>query len=129
MCSAFLEFMPKSCRTFRAYSERQLFERLRQGISSGQGGDYLANLHYMVDDDLIIIDDVGSSGHNSWREEVLMELVDYRYKDGRKSIFTSNLERDDFKNIYGERIYSRLFSTQNTIVSLFGMPDLRQMGF
>ncbi len=128
MCSAFIEMMPNKCRTFRAYSERRLFERLRQGISSGVGGDYISNLHDLVDDDLIIVDDIGSSGHNAWREEILMELVDYRYKDGKKTVFTSNLSKSDFRSIYGERITSRLFSSQNTIVELFGMPDLRQQG-
>lgn len=128
MCSAFLDFMPSKCRTFRAYSERQLFERIRQGISSGQGGDYLAHLHDLIDDDFIIIDDLGSSGHNAWREEIIMEALDYRYKDCRKTLITSNLSELDFRQIYGERISSRLFASENIIISLFGMPDLRQKG-
>lgn len=127
MCAAFLERIPEGCRTVRAYSERKLFERLRDGISTGQG-DYLANLHYLIDDDLIILDDIGSSGHNAWREEVLMEALDYRYKDGKKTIITSNLTKAEFKSIYGDRIASRLFAAENTLLNLFGMPDLRQEG-
>jgi DNA replication protein DnaC len=127
ICSAMLEDFPKGNLTVRAYSERKLFEKLREGINSNQG-DYLTNLHYLIDDDLIILDDVGSSGHNAWREEVLMEFIDFRYKDGKKTVITSNLSIDLFKGVYGERITSRLFAAENSIVSLFGMPDLRQEG-
>lgn len=127
MCSALLEVKPKGIRTFRAYSERKLLERLRQGISNSEG-DYMTNLHHLLDDDFIIIDDLGSSGHNAWREEILMEAVDFRYKDKRKTVITSNLSKEAFRATYGERITSRLFSADNTIVSLFGMPDLRSQG-
>lgn len=127
ICSALLEDFPDGVLTVRAYSERKLLEKLREGISSNRG-DYLSQLHYMIDDDLVILDDIGSSGHNEWREEVLMEALDYRYKDGKKTVITSNLDRQQFKDTYGERIHSRLFATENNIVNLFGMPDLRQQG-
>lgn len=127
ICSALLEDFPQGNLTVRAYSERKLFERLRAGISANHG-DYMDHLHQLIDDDLVILDDVGSSGHNAWREEVLMEALDYRYKDGKKTVITSNLDQDDFKRTYGERITSRLFASENSVVSLFGMPDLRQQG-
>lgn len=129
ICSALMEIMPKRVTSIRAYSERKLLEKLRMGISQGVEGDYMSHLHYLIDDDFVIIDDLGSSGHNAWREEILMEAIDYRYKDGKKTVFTSNLSSKDFMDVYGERIKSRLFATENTVVSLFGQPDLRAQGF
>jgi len=127
ICAAMLEVIPLGIRSFRAYSERKLLEKLRQGISNSEG-DYMSHLHYLLDDDFIILDDLGSSGHNAWREEILMEAIDFRYKDKRKTVITSNLNKQDFRATYGERITSRLFSADNVIVSLFGMPDLRAQG-
>jgi len=102
--------------------------KVRQSISDNSSGDYLEYLHSLLDDDFIIIDDVGSSGHTEWREEVLMEAIDFRYENMMPTMFTSNLSKQDFYEVYGQRIASRLFATENTIVSLDGMEDFRQFG-
>lgn len=82
----------------------------------------------MIDDDLVILDDIGSSGHTDWREEVLMEALDFRYREMKKTIVTSNLTEEEFKDVYGFRCASRLFAAENFIIKLFGNPDLRAQG-
>jgi DNA replication protein DnaC len=125
-CSALIEVMPQTMQTFRAYHERALLKRLRDKMQDG--GDYLQELHYLTDDDLIIVDDIGSSGHTDWREEILMELLDYRYSQRKPTVFTSNLNRGDFYNIYHPRIASRMFAKENTIIDLSHMKDQRMNG-
>jgi len=127
-CSAMIEIIFNKFETFRAFDERDLLRKLRQGMGSSMHGDYLDHLQQLIDDELIIIDDVGSSGHTEWREEALMEAIDFRYGSTLPTIFTSNLSKKDFYQIYGQRISSRLFAKENTIIDLEGMPDLREKG-
>ena len=126
-CSAVLERMFGKVQHCRAHKEGSLFRRLRQGFSENSAGDYLTHLKGLIDDEFIIIDDVGSTGHTDWREEILMEAIDYRYTSGLPTLITSNLSRKQFYEIYNTRIGSRLFAKRNTIIDLEGMPDLRQV--
>ncbi len=109
--------------TVRYWNERQLFNRLRSQMENGR--DYLADLQEMCDDELLIFDDLGSSGITDWRKEVLFELVDFRYSSNKPTIFTSNLSRDDIYRNLGERLHSRMFARGNTILEIAGA-DLRQ---
>jgi DNA replication protein DnaC len=125
-CAALLGFLPKGTYSVRAYSERALLRRLRNGIKDQSAGDYLQHLEHLVDDDFIIIDDVGSSGHTDWREEVLMELIDYRYSNRKPTVITSNLSPVELRSVYGSRIASRLLARENTVIDMSSVPDLRQ---
>lgn len=130
LCAALFELIPRAFTTYRCYTERHLLERLRQGISSGLNGDYLSHLHDLVDDELFILDDIGSSGQGqtAWREEILMEVLDHRYKHKSASVYTSNLTRVDFEMQYHLRISSRLFAAENFILDMASMPDQRALG-
>jgi DNA replication protein DnaC len=88
-------------------------------------GDYLDCLKLLIDDDIVIIDDVGSQPHNEWREEVFFDLVDDRYNSMKPTIFTSNYTVLDFKQIYQPRVFSRLFSKENIIIEIKDGQDLR----
>ena len=128
LCAALYAYVAKSFRTIRCYHERELLQKLRHLISGPGYGDYLAYLHYLTDDDLIILDDVGSSGFNEWREEVIFEFVDYRYNQQKATIITSNLAYDDFDQLSKGRIASRLFADENTILDFSPIGDLRKEG-
>lgn len=120
--------MPKGIRCVRGYSEKTLLKTVRQSISNRGSGDYITFLRSMLDDDLIIIDDIGSSGHTVWREEVILDSIDIRYADMMPTVFTSNLSEEQLYEIYGQRIASRLLAKENIIVDLFDHNDLRQIG-
>lgn len=126
-CSAMLERLPKNVRFVRAYNEKDLLRRIRQSFSDPSSGDYITYLQSMIDDDLIIIDDFGCSGHTDWREEILFEAIDYRYSKKMPTIITSNLTREEIFSTYGKRIGSRLFSKENLVIN-FDDFDLRQEG-
>lgn len=124
-CSAIIDQMAHRAQSIRGYNERDLLRKVRDTIGNGSSGDYLQHLHMFIDDPLIIIDDVGSSGHTDWREEVLMETIDYRYAKELPMIVTSNLHKQEFFAQYGQRITSRLFSKENICISMNGMVDHR----
>lgn len=136
LCAALTEWSIKNFNTRRYHKEEDILRRLRKGISEGIG-DYLIDLEFMIDDELVILDDVGS-GINpdkvtyrdlEFRREVFYSFLDYRYNRRAPTIITSNFTRKEFLEVYSERIESRLFATENTIIEIFGDGlDKRQQG-
>lgn len=57
---------------------------------------------------LLVLDDMGTEQSSSPWAAQLDELVDRRYGDRLKTIFTTNLDADKFKLRYGERIADRI---------------------
>ena len=117
----------KKFNSIRVWKENDLYQKLREQISENKG-DYLKELSYMIDDQLVMVDDLGISKHNDWREEILFELIDTRYNSTLPTIFTSNLSSKQFKEIYHLRIASRLFASESIIVEIPNGEDLRIKG-
>lgn len=136
-CSALTEWHLEAFRSSRYWRERDLLASLRQKISDGNG-DYARALEYLIDDDIVILDDVGS-GINvekasfrdlEWRTEILFAFLDQRYNSMKPTIITSNFDKKSFETVYSERVASRLFAKENTIISIFDHSaiDKRTMG-
>jgi DNA replication protein DnaC len=126
LCSAMCNWALEKFRYVRYHREYDLLTKLRQGISEGTG-DYLKALEYLTDDDLIMLDDVGSginpnkNSHRDleWRREVFFSFLDQRYNSMKPTIITSNFSRRDFTDVFSERVSSRLFASENTIIEIF----------
>lgn len=58
--------------------------------------------------DLLIIDDLGTEAPSVYTTAVFSDILDKRIRLGKKMIFSSNNALSEFKNLYGERVYSRL---------------------
>lgn len=126
-CSALTHWALNSFASFRYFHEKTLLEKIREGMDKYQG-DYITNLKYLVDDPLLILDDVGSQGVNEWREEIFFNVLDQRYCSELPTVITSNFSKHDFQTNYHERVASRLFATENTIIELTENVDLRLQG-
>ena len=118
LCAALMEFFADKFSNIRYHNERKLLQKVRDCISGGVIGDYLKYARTLIDDDLVMIDDFGSSGHTTWREEVLMELIDCLYENQTPTIITSNLNPREIETEYGSRIASRLFAKENTCLGM-----------
>ncbi len=125
-CAALIAYVHKRFNTYRYWKERDFFSRLRSRME--HDGDYITEIGYMMDDDFVMIDDIGSSGINNWRSEVLFALIDFRYETGKPTVFTSNLTRDSLSNSLGPRAASRLFAAENLIIEIHEGQDLRKDG-
>jgi DNA replication protein DnaC len=135
-CAALTDWMISKFDTYRYHTEEEVLRRLREGIAEGKG-DYLIGLEYLIDDDFVMLDDVGS-GINpdkvtyrdlEFRREVFFSFLDYRYNCQKPTIITSNFTKAQFGEVYSERILSRLFAAENTIISLFDpTKDKRALG-
>lgn len=87
------------------------FARLANKISERFEGrqEYLDSLNRF---DLLVIDDLGAERDSEYMAEIVMTVIDARYRCKKPLIVTTNLTADDLQdksNIRKERIYSRLF--------------------
>lgn len=118
-CAALSEWALRNFMTVRYWKEAELLKKLRNSMDAYKG-DYLEHLKEMVNHDFLIYDDIGSTGSTEWREEVLFEILDTRYNSMLPTVFTSNLSKNEFKNMYHPRIYDRLFARENIIIEVQG---------
>ncbi|MBR6801272.1 MAG: ATP-binding protein [Eubacteriaceae bacterium] len=63
--------------------------------------------------DLLIIDDLGTEGGNDYTRSALYEIINERMSKAKKTIITSNYTLEKLKNVYEERLISRLSSYEH----------------
>jgi len=124
-CAALIEWVYGKVNSFRYWNERDFLSRLR-AVISGEKGDYLKEMDYILDDQFIMFDDIGSSGVNEWRQEVLFEMIDRRYRSELPTVITSNLTKSEIYEKLGTRSASRMFAKENLIIELHNGQDVRQ---
>lgn len=126
LCAALIGWAAPRLNTLRSWREADLLGHLRDSIE--KFGDYSTTLKLALDDDFVIIDDIGSTPVNDWRKEIIFNAIDMRYSSGLPTVVTSNLTRAQISERYEPRTASRLFAKENTVIDLFGMLDMRQEG-
>jgi DNA replication protein DnaC len=83
-------------------------------------GDYLQQLKYLIDDPFVMLDDIGSSGLNEWRKEVIFDAIDERYRSMQPTLITSNFSKKEFEELFHDRMASRLFARENIVIEFNG---------
>lgn len=128
LCSAMVPWMHwKLGGDIYALKESVFLERIR--TSFDLKGDYHREIQYQCDHRFFIFDDLGSTGKGGstgWRMEVLFEVINLRYESGLPTVFTTNYTTQDVRSNIGERAASRLYSSENTLISMWDYPDLRE---
>lgn len=82
-----------------------------------------ATISYILDSDLLIIDDLGTELNNSFTSSQLYHCIDTRLNHQKSTIISTNLSFDDLRERYSERIFSRLTSSY-TLLKITG-DDIR----
>lgn len=126
LCSALLAWMHGKVNSYRYWRERDFLSRLRSSMDGK--GDYTHLISCLMDDEFLMLDDLGSCGFNEWRSEVIFSLIDQRYESQKPTVFTSNLTRQKLTEGLGERAASRLFAKENLLIEIHEGQDLRQHG-
>ena len=116
-CAALIPFAIQTFKSFRYWNESELLKRVRSSMDEFKG-DYLETLKYLIDDDFVMIDDIGSTGLNQWRKEIIFDAIDERYCSMKPTVITSNLSRKQFENEFHPRVASRLFANDNIILEI-----------
>lgn len=77
--------------------------------------------------DLLIIDDLGTEPiYNNINFEYMQNILDQRQYQGLHTMLITNLVPDQFINIYGERLFSRIFYGKDTKTYQLNGADLRR---
>lgn len=75
--------------------------------------------------DLLIIDDLGTEYSKNINPAILFSLLNERHLNRKSTIISTNLSLADFRNLYSDRIFSRI-SNQYSICKFTG-PDIRMI--
>ncbi len=104
---------------------RQFFQRLKSSFddaeSFGTAGQIMEDL---ITVPFLVIDDFGTQRNTDWELEMLYNLIDSRYEQERTTIFTSNQNITEYKNLASGRIYSRVLEMCRIIN--VNLPDFRE---
>lgn len=77
----------------------------------------------LLDSDLLILDDIGTEMANTFTVSKLFQVLNERALRRRSTIISTNLSLKDFRDIYSERVYSRITSTYKLVK--FSGSDIR----
>ncbi len=103
----------------------ELFKKFeQQDFKRGYQSETVDN-DYILDCDLLIIDDLGTEVGNTYTNSKLFYVINERILRGKSVIISTNLSLSDIRDAYSERIFSRITSAYK-ILKLFGN-DIRIM--
>ncbi len=90
----------------------QLFEILEKyKFNTAENYEEIRNrFEYILDCDLLIIDDIGTELNNTFVTSQLYQCINERHLNQKSTIISTNLSFDQLKNNYSERIFSRISS-------------------
>lgn len=76
--------------------------------------------------DVLIVDDLGTeTKRNNITNEDLFNILNERYLQKKHTFLSTNLSLKDLKNWYSDRVTSRLFDRDNTMIIGFSGQDIR----
>lgn len=79
--------------------------KVKNQFETPDDGKYLTTMKTTT---MLVIDDLGSEHDTDWSKSILYDVVNYRYEHLLPLVITTNLEARDIRDIYGDRVYSRL---------------------
>ncbi len=92
----------------------ELLERLRRSIgSAGEGEDRLESVRRAR---CLILDDIGAERLTDWIQERLYLIIDFRYREGLPTLFTSNLTLKELTDQLSHRIASRIIGMARLVL-------------
>jgi len=98
----------------------QFFERFS---SSVEAVEFIHRHEALLDSDLLILDDIGTEMANTFTVSKLFQILNERALRRKSTIISTNLSPKDFRDIYSERLFSRITSSY-TLVKFTGS-DIR----
>lgn len=90
--------------------EKYSFQREEKSFSLAEDG-----VHYMMEADLLVLDDIGTEQDNRFTRTKLYEFINEKLLKEKPVILTTNLEPQGINEVYGERLLSRLIGNYDFI--------------
>src|SRR6266511_2366121 len=100
-------------------SAPKLLRFIQSGFKDHTADD---RLDALLEVELLLIDDLGAEHKSGWNEQTVFEIVDTRYKHGRRTLITANIRRKDLSKRLASRIADMVGAEIWLVVS-----DLREI--
>ena len=84
------------------------FEREKFSRDTDEQADAASRVRQLMSCDLLILDDLGTEMPTAFTQSALYTLLDGRLRAGKKTIISTNLDRDGIAERYGAALASRL---------------------
>ena len=97
-------------RPFRFVSATNLLLELRSSFSDDSRADEEDVIRKYTSPRLLIVDDIGSEKVTDYVIQSWYSIIDSRYADMKKTVYTSNLSLNELADRFGDRIASRIAS-------------------
>lgn len=103
------------------FSSGELFDRLADAVFDykGEGRRLSAFREDLISCDLLVIDDLGAEVTNAFVSARLFDLVNERKLRGTSTIISTNLNLEELRSRYSDRLFSRLIADY-TVLELAG---------
>lgn len=109
-----------SCHSVIYLSAGDLFEVFSRNKFDYEKGEDMKDMYrYILDCDLLIIDDLGTELNNSFTSSQLFYCINERMNMSRSTIISTNLSLARLRDSYTDRVTSRIMSGY-TIIPLYG---------
>ena len=92
------------------FTSFQLFELL-SGTIGNSSEQFRKAYEPLLESDLLILDDMGTEVSNTFTVSKLFQILNERALSGRSTIISTNLSLQQFRDVYSERIFSRITSS------------------
>jgi DNA replication protein DnaC len=103
-----------------------LFEQLFRSSLQNSEDSSLILKDRIFSVNVLIIDDLGTeTRRNNFTAEELFNILNERYLQQKYTFLSTNLSLSDLREFYSDRVTSRLFDTQNTMIFRFAGQDIR----
>ncbi len=104
-----------------AYKIFPLFEKMKFGNEVDESA--MMQIDFIRNFELLIIDDLGTELITTYTSEVLFDLINSRLNENKKTIISTNLSLEEIKELYSERVSSRIVG--NYLMLKFAGNDIR----
>jgi DNA replication protein DnaC len=104
-------------------SASELFDIFSKNLSSGRDPEDEEKYRYVMECELLIIDDLGTEWSNSFTNAQLFTCINERNLKRKATIISTNLSLAGLAELYSERVVSRILS-EYQVLELFG-EDIR----
>lgn len=95
--------------------------------NAGYDGDDRSIIERMSSVRLLCIDDLGKEYSTKWTDSIFYDVVNKRYNDLLRTIFTTNLTPEQLRKRYDPAIVSRMFE-MSVLLDFKGIKDYRIYG-
>ena len=96
---------------FGTYSEH--LEKLREEFDSKKR-EYLS---MMKNTPVLVLDDIGKERRSEWTQQIIFDVVNYRYEHLLPTIITTNFDADGLANWLGSAVWSRLYEMSSAVAT------------